>query len=55
MKSLRDTVLWRETQQTTYSTLKHRKKKKKNALGQNTSYDKVNFYYPSFSIWPIKW
>lgn len=50
MKSHRDTVLWRQTQQTAYTTLKHRRRLFNNALGQNTSYDKENFFFPSFSI-----
>ena len=53
MKSHRDTVLWRQTQQTAYTTLKHRRRLFNNALGQNTSYDKENFYYPSFSIFVV--
>ena len=55
MKSHRDTVLWRQTQQTAYTTLKHRRRLFNNALGQNTSYDKENFFFPVsvFFVAPI--
>ena len=55
MKSHRDTALWQQTQQTAYTTLKHRRRLFNNALGQNTSYDKENFFFPVsvFFVVPI--